>query len=83
MNSFDEALEAGRTFGAAYAGHIAALRGKTALVRKRDDGTLLAQFDDVELISCSGMRLGYGWHAFPRSDFRLAVLLPANFEART
>lgn len=62
---------------ATYCGRVALLRGKTALVR--DDpvtcaggnfGLLLAQFDDPTL-TWGGDHMGFGWHAFDRSDFTL------------
>ncbi len=39
------------------------LKGKTALLRRIEDGFLHAQFDDVTT------GLGYGWHRFPESHF--------------
>ena len=67
---------------AIYIGPIEHLRGETALIRSTGEepaGVVLAQFDrrglthsgkptaDGPLTKC----LAYGWHSFPRSDFKV------------
>ena len=55
-----------------YVGHVAALKGKTALVRDDEQSTtrmVLAQFDDMELV-WQGNQMGYGWHPFYSYEFQ-------------
>ena len=62
-----------------YVGKITKLQGKTAIVRDIDNRSVyhnrlcskkhvIVQFDDFAL-HLDGVRLGYGWHPFLRSDF--------------
>lgn len=53
-----------------YVGSIDKLKGKTALLRYDEDGNLLAQFDDMTL-RYHGRGMGFGWHKFDKSDFKI------------
>ena len=52
-----------------YIGTDPALKGETALLRHDGDLTVLAQFDNMELVTNPGECLYAGWHQFLRSDF--------------
>lgn len=69
-----------------YMGPIEHLRGQKALLRRATHATVVAQFADCGLRRDTAERfdpwsneikavpwdaLGYGWHAFPTSDFQI------------
>lgn len=55
-----------------YIGDIPQLKAMTALLQDNNEkeGFVLAQFDDYTAQS-NGVLLGWGWHSFPISDFKL------------
>jgi hypothetical protein len=55
-----------------YIGIDPALKGETALLRRDGDSdiTVLAQFDNMELVTHPGECLYSGWHQFLSSDFK-------------
>lgn len=67
---------------ATYCGPIEHLSGKGALIRTATHKHVVAQFDDKTLTRRQGVgvspalqlpydALGYGWHAFPESHFKV------------
>lgn len=57
------------TIKGTYRGDLVELQGETALVQLRQNGFLVAQFDNLKLEPWC-----FGWHEFPRSDFELPDL---------
>lgn len=53
-----------------YIGPQASLLGETALLRTGPDGTLLVQFDNMNA-TYGGRLLGFDWHTFKASDFKV------------
>ncbi|QDP60471.1 MAG: hypothetical protein GOVbin1096_99 [Prokaryotic dsDNA virus sp.] len=53
-----------------YVGDIEKLKGHTALIRYDEDNNILAQFDDMQL-RYHGRGMGFGWHKFDSSDFKI------------
>jgi hypothetical protein len=55
-----------------YIGPIPQLKALRALLRdvEGDEDSVIAQFDDFTAQS-NGVQLAWGWHPFPRKDFKL------------
>jgi hypothetical protein len=53
-----------------YTGRVVKLRRNTALLRYDEAGNILAQFDDMQIMH-KNAHLGFGWHSFHKSDFKI------------
>lgn len=57
---------------ATYVGYDSSLKGKGALIRDfpGNPDLIFAQFDDMAAVQ-SGVKLGFGWHPFYGTDFKI------------
>jgi hypothetical protein len=68
MNTKPDPILKGTFVGSPNSVRKKSLKGKTALLQRKEPGFVYAQFDDVST------GLGYGWHRFPEGHFQIYTL---------